>query len=336
MDLNLPKIVQLAELGRFAETIKLTESIKEGATSHELLKLRRLISRNSRTNTAAATPVTLVWQYDAFEMWEGSYIRELVGAAATVEHVDRRDYSYSTNRMIVVDNQIGTQLYDYVRRSVASGCQVVLIHLGDENYVDDCHVYDLCDMVFRNYWSLTQSMRKNVVHLPLGYKSGFARKQQVRRVAERGLLWSFCGDPNKSTRHQMLDALSTLGPKHVHLTSGWDAKDALSVNDYRSIMDDTIFAPCPFGFCTPDSFRIYEALEAGCIPIVERTAEFDYFERAFGVHPMIVVEQWGEASVMIESLINGHGVQEAAHSCHAWWSKLKLQLSEHFVAAFKR
>ena len=37
----------------------------------------------------------------------------------------------------------------------------------------------------------------------------------------------------------------------------------------------SIFVPCPRGNSSPDTFRLYEALEAGSIPIVERDEYWD-------------------------------------------------------------
>ena len=33
---------------------------------------------------------------------------------------------------------------------------------------------------------------------------------------------------------------------------------------------------CPSGYATPDSFRLYEALEAGCVPLADMTAPGTY------------------------------------------------------------
>jgi hypothetical protein len=45
------------------------------------------------------------------------------------------------------------------------------------------------------------------------------------------------------------------------------------------------------------TFRVYEALEAGCIPIVEKRPGFDYFTSLLRSHSMPAVTNWDEACV---------------------------------------
>jgi hypothetical protein len=93
----------------------------------------------------------------------------------------------------------------------------------------------------------------------------------------------------------MLSAMSSVEGGHVHGTSALnprsltpeqrEAADApLNIEDYAQLLSETIFAPCPAGWENLDSFRVCEALEAGCIPIVERRPFYDYFRHLFGDH----------------------------------------------------
>ena len=61
------------------------------------------------------------------------------------------------------------------------------------------------------------------------------------------------------------------------------------------IYSNTKFAPCPFGYVNPDTFRIMESLESGCIPIVLKFRSLDYYQNIFGDHPFILVNDWTEA-----------------------------------------
>ena len=53
----------------------------------------------------------------------------------------------------------------------------------------------------------------------------------------------------------------------------------------RKILSSTEFIPCPNGFFHPETYRVYEALECECIPIVENA--FKYYDRLFPNNPFI-------------------------------------------------
>jgi hypothetical protein len=64
-------------------------------------------------------------------------------------------------------------------------------------------------------------------------------------------------------------------------------------------MARTKIVPCPSGPLSPDSFRAFEALEAGCIPLLDmRTpldAEREFWNRLFGQgHPVPQIDSWPE------------------------------------------
>ena len=51
----------------------------------------------------------------------------------------------------------------------------------------------------------------------------------------------------------------------------------LWVQEMSEILSSTKFIPCPNGFFHPETYRLYEALECGCIPIVENA--YNYYEK---------------------------------------------------------
>ena len=59
------------------------------------------------------------------------------------------------------------------------------------------------------------------------------------------------------------------------------------------ILSSTEFIPCPNGFFHPETYRLYEALECECIPIVENA--FKYYDRLFPNNPFIKVDKWRDA-----------------------------------------
>ena len=55
-------------------------------------------------------------------------------------------------------------------------------------------------------------------------------------------------------------------------------------------------APCPSGAVSVDSFRVWEALEAGALPVVDTVSPTDgltdYWQRVLGDPPFPLVDGW--------------------------------------------
>lgn len=78
-----------------------------------------------------------------------------------------------------------------------------------------------------------------------------------------------------------------------------------------------------------ETFRVYEALENGCIPIVERRWGLAYFDRLFSEHPIPTVDGWMHAARRIEDWARDpqelHRIQRKVSS---WWQEYKRKLRE--------
>lgn len=59
--------------------------------------------------------------------------------------------------------------------------------------------------------------------------------------------------------------------------------------EQQRAMLDSIFSPCPQGNVLLETPRVYEALQCGSIPIVERRLTLDYYKQLLGPHPLPTV-----------------------------------------------
>jgi Exostosin family len=265
-------------------------------------------------------------------LWEMDWIRRVFGPVVTAEVVDDRT-GVAADRSLIVDYQLGAEKDLYYRRNFEHGVRQVLIHLGDERYDDSCSAYRWCQRIYRNIWSPILANIGHVTFFPLGYKTGFAQAGgRERTAAERNHLWSFAGDANKSTRAEMLLQMRAVPGGYEHLISGWDSADSLPTEHYRRLLDQSVFAPCPAGNSILDSFRVCEALEAGCIPIVERRPGYDYFQRLMPGHPMPTISHWSEGRSLVEALAAREACEPLRETCSAWWAAHKQQLIDRVRA----
>ena len=91
------------------------------------------------------------------------------------------------------------------------------------------------------------------------------------------------------------------------------------------ILSTTEFIPCPNGFFHPETYRLYEALECECIPIVENA--FKYYDRLFPNNPFIKVDKWKDAKPIIREW-NGKQIKQKKEECKTWWMQYKIKLQE--------
>ena len=267
---------------------------------------------------------SLVWQVSP-STWEADWVRSLFAGSTTEDIVDL-NHKVMRPGMVVVDNLLTAEKSEYYRAAFMAGHSVSLIHLSDEAIKDDLSCYDWCDKVFRTYWSPALAGFSDILTFPLGYKSGLASAAPPPPAAGRPYLWSFAGDASKSSRGDMLAALKAVPNGKLHLTSGFDAGDALPTDGYRDLLAKTVFTPCPAGFVNLESFRVWEALECGSIPIVETRPNYDYFGGLVGKNPLPHVQHWSEAPGLIGRIRDADGVGALQDECVAWWTHYKQEL----------
>jgi len=197
--------------------------------------------------------------------------------------------------------------------------------LGDESGAyDSSLIYNKFNYVWKTFCSNKYFNNKKVSCLPIGYKSGTLFKKEV---VERKYKWAFLGTPHKSSRHDLLFQLSDIEPSFSHKTKKFNEK-IIDASKMSEILTSTEFIPCPNGFVHPETYRLYEALECGCIPIVENA--YKYYDRLFPNNPFIKVDRWIEAKPIIRECGNDQ-IKQKREECITWWSQYKKQLQEFTI-----
>lgn len=142
-------------------------------------------------------------------------------------------------------------------------------------------------------------------------------------------IWCFMGQVHlQGERGKMIDRLKGLpGEHYCNVNKAWLSSDSVSTKDYKNIMKDSVFTPCPRGNSSVDSFRLYEALEAGTIPIIEKDESWKIL---LGDHPLLETDsEWNSAYKYIEQLINNEQFLERyLDKIQTWWSSYKSNLSD--------
>mgnify|MGYP006109783653 CR=1 FL=1 len=222
--------------------------------------------------------------------------------------------------LIIIDSSPENKVEFYNKIKLVCS-KVLLIHLGDESGIPEVSkIYKNCDYVWRTFCSNKYFKNDKIKCIPIGYKTGVVNKNNNVRKYK----WAFTGTPHKSSRHDLLFQFSDIKPFFCHKTQKFDEK-IISVDEMSKILSSTIFMPCPNGFFHPETYRLYEALECQCIPIVE--SAYNYYDRLFPNNPFIKVNKWEDAKPIVNDWDN-EKIKKKQEECKNWWKNYKSDLQE--------
>ena len=268
------------------------------------------------------------WLYDLFQM------------KFKVEAVSSDNMLDNSRPLIVLFNrtEINTQL-SWLNALCAAGRTFKLIHLSDEFCNDPIHMYEWTNItgVIRTYTRADLPKLQKIQVIPLGYhcKSELAPTARVRKYT-----WSFAANKIVRTyintklikeynREDDIKPLSSIQPHKVYWFEGWSDPKKLKEDAYLELLNDSIFIPCPVGQ-NADTYRFYEALEAGCIPIFISTPEVKQWLVQFeDCMPFLCIDNWeGVAKVMKHFINNPTYLNEYRGVIMEGWAKCKAGLKQ--------
>jgi len=143
------------------------------------------------------------------------------------------------------------------------------------------------------------------------------------------LVWSFAGSLDRPGRADALQALERLTPFEKQTKRTFGDISPLQGSAYTDQLLKTKFVPALTGFWSLESFRLYEALEAGCIPIyVPSEGKLgDEYTTVLGKSPLLAIPSWAQAPQLIEQLSKNPAVMEQhRQELQKWWSAKKQSL----------
>jgi hypothetical protein len=220
------------------------------------------------------TPINIQWFTQDESLWELDWLRYLFSDVQQHIEIEPNPTKIKTNEntVLICNHAIPYRcVLDELR---SKGKQYVIVLLSDENLRDPCEwLHDPhCLGLMRNYVHPGQLHHPKVKVFGLGYKRGFCEHLEGNRV--RNLRWSFAGTPH-GDRQRMLNLFEDIKPNRSYSCSGFNAKDGLDTAEYVRLLERSQYVLCPPGQDSMDSFRLYEALEAGCVPLtINNSSQF--------------------------------------------------------------
>lgn len=255
------------------------------------------------------------------------WIRFLLGdAAGEVVDDPERTSALPSHSMVVTDepHRLGPEQLAKARRLGTIG----LLHTGDRRYRARLGTYRDFAFVWRTYLH-SGLVGLPIRQLPLGPTlrdpvTAEPMPQAALPPAKRRHIWAYV-QGEEGTVGSMSRALQTI-PGGVVVPAGGDG--APDRPPQEEALAQAIFAPCPMADGQIESHLLYDALELGAIPIVERRLWLNYFHRLFGDHPLLAVRHWGDAVKQMRQLLDEPAMlAQRQQQVVAWWTATKHALA---------
>lgn len=153
---------------------------------------------------------------------------------------------------------------------------------------------------------------------------GTLRRVQLPYGVERPLDWYFSGQVTHARREECVEAARYIPNGLLNETAGFT--QGFEYSEYLRRMASARVALAPSGPATPCSFRLHEALEAGCVPIVDASSPghpSGYWDMVYPDRPFPVLESWSELPVVMAEVLADWSALSG--ECRTWWQHKKAQ-----------
>lgn len=212
-----------------------------------------------------------------------------------------------------------------ITRAIANYRWVLAVRTGDEE-----NNFDITKIVHPNirWWVQTPDIRTqygDVRKFGVGFTTHFCDLPTHLPHLDYDL---FLSAQNTHPRRYNAFAITNCMPgvnKVVHTTAGFT--QGLAPQLYMNYMIHSKVALAPAGPDTPDTFRLYEALQSHCVPIADDVcANHDttgYWESVLPDAPFPVLTEWGDAPGIVKQALADY--PRNANRIAAWWMRQKRQ-----------
>lgn len=192
--------------------------------------------------------------------------------------------------------------------------------------------------------------------IPIGAQPGTKQRLALQRMEAgylepdprpRDLAVSFIGQDTHARRHELLAVIKEMACEPDRYGNiAWLAttgfRQGVDQDEYLATLARTRIAPCPSGPHSLDSFRLYETLAAGCIPIIETHTphgdEGEFWDALFGPYrPIPRLASWADGLPLIaKDCLDPEFWHGERDDIQTWWQAWRAGLSRDFAATIER
>lgn len=282
------------------------------------------------------TPNRGYWDYNFIERLVRGEIWNPVNAVELVEYEDLSSVPEDVDGIVFIFparyhiediNQINSDLKRFK--------WVLVLALNDEEGIFPA---DKLKHKRMKLWQMTPRTGKQIEKARVigeGYPPDSVMISDYKRLAQdRPLDWFFSGQITTSRRREMVSILKgmTNDADRFVLNETDGFTKGMSHDEYYKNLASSKVAIAPTGAVTPDSFRLYEALEAGCIPIADDISSvYDsegFFNMLYPDAPFPVLKRYIDLSGYIDDALRDWPWN--ANKIYEWWQNRKREIVYEF------
>jgi GR25 family glycosyltransferase involved in LPS biosynthesis len=203
-------------------------------------------------------------------IYEGAWLKDTLGKFnIEVVSIDT-DLSMYNNLVILIIRSKWKEQIQWINSLCKSGKKFKILHFSDEFEEDPIFFYDFPEVTgVLRFYKRSDLHDTKVLTIPLGYH--WKNVLPIIPLDKRKYIVSFHGT-NWKSRSEELEPLQKISPSNIKFYSDWNHPQQLNEHSYLELLMNTIFVPCPRGN-NIETFRFYEALECGCIPVFTELPE---------------------------------------------------------------
>lgn len=241
------------------------------------------------------------------------------------------DIEENAGGIFIINGRTHVDDIDKINTDIAKLRWVLVIVTGDEEA--SLPWQDIKHPIMKIWMMLPRMSKHNDTHfkLPNGYRPTTHEDLKNVGIKERIHDYVFIGQNNHERRNQCVDVAKQFQPLYpsslIKTTDGFGKEDT-PYRDYLDIFAKSKIVLCPSGVESPDSFRVYEALEAGCIPVVDAfSTNFKtpgFWKYLFGETPFPEVTYWDELPLLLPTLLKEYPAN--VNQIFSWWQRYKRNL----------
>ena len=297
---------------------------KECFTEEELAPFREPVideQQNIISNEKKQINVYFLPEKDkyTFETHETEWLQDMLGVTITYKPFD--PMKIDMNGWYIVQRPRSEEWTLIFKEFELKSQPFKVIHISDEFCMDTILFYEftMCKAVIRNYHRPDTPKLPHILTIPLGYYRKYKGVQ--KKFQERDLVWSFHGT-DWFNRSIQLQPFHSFVPNSCHLQPDWNHSTGTKEKEYLSLLGNSKFCPILRGN-NRETFRLYEALEAGTLPVTTIT-DINYL---YWINEELGIEtlyKWYDPiDTFTNSSINEEVRREVVNRWNQWKSRIR-------------
>lgn len=243
---------------------------------------------------------------------------------------------------LIVPAEFWADRVDEVNRQIQNLRHCVLMLVSDE-----CGLFPVEELVpVHSLWVMTPHFEKHEYPVGTNFMGEYLPRDAHNLIYDKGTgsnekrpwMCSFSGQVTHERREQLARVMTATHNRLWYFNGTEGFAQGLARDDYYELLTKTQLVPAPSGPCTPDSFRVYEALEAGAIPMLDVQCPTvqpgrQYWRRILGEdHPLPLTGDW-EANLFDWSDYTDEQWHHLHNEVFSWWQLHKREMRQRILSS---